>query len=509
MFDQTAFWSAIALLGSDPDIWLAIVPSLLIGLVAGSIAGISTTMAMAICLPLTLYMNFMPAIMFLTAIFTGGGFGGAVTSILMGIPGTTAAVATTFDGYPMTRQGRQNEALGIALMSSVLGVLMGYVLLLIVVGPLGRWVIRLGPAEMLLVALWGMTMIAALGGKRFSRGLIAGGFGLLLGTLGMNTSGFTRGTLGIPHLLDGIPVIPAMMGMFAASQLFTLIGTDYLIADRSARRADFRRILDGFRWAVTHPLFLMRGAVIGVFVGAIPGVGASVGNLIAYAQAKRTDPDPDSFGEGNPKGVMAAESANSSSEGGSMVTMLALGLPGGGGTAILLAAFAMHNVTGGPEFIARNLDIVYTIIFGNIAQAALLLVLGLLFLSVAGNIVKVPLTWLIPCVLLLAVVGAFAVTGNVAGPITLAAFAGLGWLMKRHDYPVAACVVGLLLGRMVESEMIRTWQISRGELSFFLGRPVALAFAVLLILSLLQPLALAWWRHRRAARHGLIEEETT
>lgn len=502
MFDLGAASSAIDLLGSDPAIWLAIVPGLLIGLVAGAIAGISTTMAMAVCLPLTLYMDFMPAVMFLTAIFTGGGFGGAVTSILMGIPGTTAAVATTFDGYPMTRQGRQNEALGIALMSSVLGVLLGYVLLLVVVGPLGRWVIRLGPAEMLLVALWGMTMIAALGGKHFGRGLIAGGFGLLLGTLGMNTSGHIRGTLGIPHLLDGIPVIPAMMGMFAASQLFTLIGTEYLINDRDARRADFGRILKGFVWALAHPLFLLRGALIGVFIGAIPGVGASVGNLIAYAQAKRTDPDPDSFGQGNPKGVMAAEAANSSSEGGSMVTMLALGLPGGGGTAILLAAFAMHNVTGGPQFIAQNLDIVYTIIFGNVVQALLLLVFGLGFLGIAGNIVKVPLTWLIPCVLLLAVVGAFAVTGNAAGPVTLVVFAGLGWLMKRYDYPVAACVVGLLLGRMVESELIRTWQISRGELSFFMGRPVALVFAVLLVLSLLQPLLLGWWRRRgaRAAR---------
>lgn len=180
-----------------------------------------------------------------------------------------------------------------------------------------------------------------------------------------------------------------------------------------------------------------------------------------------------------------------------MVTMLALGLPGGGGTAMLLAAFAMHNVTGGPQFINQNMDIVYTIIFGNFVQAALLLVVGLGFLAVAGNIVRVPLTILIPSVLILALIGSFAVTGDHAGPITLFFFAGLGWLMKRYGYPIAACVVGLLLGRMVESELIRTWQISGGELEFFLGRPVAMAFIALLILSLLQP-----WIMRKLAERG-------
>ncbi len=499
MLDTTAFSGALALLGSDINIWLVIIPGLMIGLVAGSIAGVSNTMAMAICLPLTLYMDFLPAIMFLTAIFTGGGFGGAVTSILMGIPGTTSSVATTFDGYPMARKGLHNEALGVALMASVVGVLIGYVILLLVVAPLGAWVIRLGPAEMLLIALWGMSMIAALGGNSLARGLIAGAFGLLLGTVGMNTAGHIRGTADIPFLLDGIPLIPAMMGMFAASQLFTLIGSGYLIKDKTARRADYGKVLSGFFQVLRYPVFQLRGTLIGVFVGAIPGVGSSVGNLIAYAQAKRTDRDSESYGKGNPKGVMAAESANSSSEGGSMVTMLALGLPGGGGTAMLLAAFAMHNVTGGPSFIDQNMDIVYTIILGNFAQAVLLLFVGLGFLAIAGNIVKVPITWLIPSVMVLALIGAFAVTGDQAGPITLFFFAGLGWLMKRYDYPVAACVVGLLLGRMVESELIRTWQISGGgELEFFLNRPVALVFAALLVLSLLQPAITNYLRARRA-----------
>ena len=279
-----------------------------------------------------------------------------------------------------------------------------------------------------------------------------------------------------------------MMGLFAASQLFDLVGVRFLVQDESLRRADFGKIIGSVRWLKKYPFLLLRGSLIGTFIGAIPGIGSSLANLVSYAETKRMDRDPDSFGKGNPKGVAASESANSSSEGGSMVIMLALGIPGGAGTAMLLVAFGLHNVIGGPQFLSNNMDIVYVIIFGNFAQAGLLLVVGLLFISVAGNIVKLPLPILIPSVLVLSIVGSYAVTGDIAGPITLFAFAVFGWLMKRYEYPVAATVVGLVLGKMVESELIRSNQLSAGDILFLLERPVALVFAVLLILSLCQPL---------------------
>lgn len=490
MIDLHAASTAISMMLSSWQIWAVLVPGLLIGLTAGAMIGVQNPMAMAICLPLTLYMDFLPAVMLLTAIFTGAGFGGAIPAILMGIPGTSSAVATTFDGYPMAQKGEHNEALGIALLSSSLGVLFGYMVLFLLIVPLSRWVLQLGPVEMLFVALWGLTTLAALGGKYLNRGLIAAIFGVLLGTVGMNTSGYIRGTVGISFLLDGIPFVPAMMGMFAASQLFELVGVQFLVQDESLRRAHFGKILGSIRWLRRYPFLLLRGSLIGVFIGAIPGIGSSLANLVSYAETKRTDRDPDSFGKGNPKGVAASESANSSSEGGSMVIMLALGIPGGAGTAMLLAAFAMHNVIGGPQFVNNNLDIVYVIIFGNFVQAALLLVVGLFFIAVAGNIVRLPLSILIPSVLVLSIVGSFAVTGDEAGPITLFAFSILGWLMKRYDYPVAATVVGLVLGRMVESELIRSYQLSAGDILFLLERPVALVFAGLLVLSLFQPLIL-------------------
>lgn len=497
MLDLVAVQGAFDLLTSSLSAWAFVIPGLLVGLFFGAMPGISITMAMAIFLPMTLYMDFLPAIIFLTAIYTGAGFGGSVPAVLMNIPGTSSAVATTFDGYPMARQGRHNEALGLALAASVIGCMASYVLLLFLIVPVSSVVLKMGPLEMSAVAIWGMLLLGSLSGNSLPRGLLAGVFGLLLGTIGMNTAGFTRGTMGIPWLLDGIPTIPAMMGLLAASQLIGLVNTQYLIEDEGSRKISFAKIFGGFRMSLQHPTIILRGSLIGVIIGAIPGVGSSISNLLSYSEAKRNAPDGDTFGKGNPKGVIAAESANSSSEGGAMATMLALGIPGGGATAILLAAFAMHNIVGGPSFIANSKDIVYAIIFSNLAQAVLLLGVGLGFVYLAGYIVRVPMRFLIPSVLVVAMFGSYAIDGTASGPITLVVFAILGWAMVRYDYPVAATVVGLLLGSLVEGNLLRTWQISGGDPSYALERPGALLILALMVGSITLT-ALSARRRKRA-----------
>jgi putative tricarboxylic transport membrane protein len=484
MLDLSAIGSAFEILTSSYIAWLYLIPGLLLGLVFGAMPGISITMAMAIFLPLTLYMDFLPAVIFLTSIYTGAGFGGSVPAILMNIPGTSSAVATTFDGYPMARQGKHNQALGVALAASVIGTLSSYVLLLFLIAPVSAVVLKLGPLEMFGVAVWGMLLLGALAGSSIWRGLLAGLFGILLGTVGMNTAGYIRGTMGIPWLLDGVPTIPAMMGLLAASQLLNLVNTHYLIEDEADRKISFARIIEGVKLTFRYPTILLRGAGIGVLVGAIPGVGSSISNLISYAETRRNAPDSETFGKGNPKGVIAAEAANSSSEGGAMATMLALGIPGGGATAILLAAFAMHNIVGGPSFIGQNKDIVYAIIFSNFAQAILLLFVGLGFVYAASSIVRVPLRFLIPTVLVVSTFGSYAIEGASSGPITLFVFALIGWAMVRYNYPVAAVVVGLLLGRLLEANLLRTWQISRGELGYLLERPGAMLIFGLMFLSI-------------------------
>lgn len=496
MIDFEALSSGLNLLFSSFTPWLIVIPGILIGLIFGAIPGLQISMAMAIFLPVTLYMSFMQAMLFLTAIFTGGTFGGSIPAILMNIPGTSSAIATAFDGYPMSRKGQHNVALGVALGSSCIAVIIGYTMLFFLIQPISGMVLRLGPTEMALVILWGITLIASLSGAHLAKGIISGLIGLLIGTVGYGEAGVARGTMGSIYLLDGIPAIPAMMGMFAASELFKLVNTQYLVADSSARKVSVKIIFASFRKAITYPWVILRGSFIGVFVGAVPGVGSSVANLLSYIETKRKHKEPESFGKGNPAGVVASEAANSTSEAGSMATLLALGIPGGGATAVMLAAFAMHNITGGPQFIREQTDIVYAIIFANLGQACLLIVLGLMFIPVLANIVKVPMTYLIPSVLSLAIFGAFGLTGNMAGPVTVMVFAIIGWVFKRYQYSVPAAVIGILLGNMAESNLIYSYQISGGQWSYLLERPITIGIIALLFASLMGGKLVHWLTNR-------------
>jgi putative tricarboxylic transport membrane protein len=464
--------------------WLIVIPGILIGLIFGAIPGLQISMAMAIFLPITLYMDFMQAMLFLTAIFTGGGFGGSIPAILMNIPGTSSALATAFDGYPMAQKGEHNVALGIALGASCFGVIIGYTILLLLISPISQIVLKVGPAEMAVVILWGITLIGSLSSGSVLKGMISGLVGLLIGTIGYSEAGVTRGTFGSPYLLDGVPVIPAMIGMFAASELFRLARKDYLVEDRAARQVSVRLVLVGFRRALANPWIVLRGSLIGVSVGAIPGVGSSVANLLSYMATRRSSPNPESFGKGNPSGVIASESANSTSEAGSMATLLALGIPGGGATAVMLAAFAMHNITGGPQFIREQTDVVYAIIIANFGQAFLLICLGLLFIPVLANVIKVPMNYLVPSVLAMSIFGSFGLTGDLSGPLTVLVFSLLGWVFKRYDYSVPAAVIGILLGGMAEDSIVYSYQISGGQWSYLLERPVAVVILVLLAVSL-------------------------
>lgn len=499
MIDFVAVEQGLALLFTSFSPWMVVVPGIVIGLIFGATPGLQISMAMAIFLPMTLYMDFVQAMLFLTAIFTGGSFGSGIPAILMNIPGTSSAIATAFDGYPMARQGKHNQALGVALVSSVLGTLMGYVILFVMIQPLSLMVLKLGPAEMFAVILWGMTLIASLKGEQVLKGLMAGFVGLLIGTIGFNELGMARGTMGQTYLLDGVPVIPAMMGMFAASELFKLANKGFIVESKASRKVKLGEIFQGFKLAVRYPWVMIRGGLIGVFVGAVPGVGSSVSNLLSYVETQRRDEDPDSFGKGNPKGVVASESANSTSEAGSMATLLALGIPGGGATAVMLAAFAMHNITGGPQFIRQQTDVVYAIIFANFAQVFLLLVIGLLFIPLLANIIKVPMRYLIPSVLVLAVMGSFGLTGNMTGPVTVLVFAVVGWIFRHYGYSVPAAVIGMLLGAMAEKSLLHSYQISGGDLSYVLERPVTLLILALLLVSLFGKRLLGLVRGRKKA----------
>ncbi len=480
MIDLHALASAIHLLTNSWQPWLVVVPGILIGLAVHAVPGLTTSMALAICLPLIPYMDFLQALIFMTAMYAGALFGVAIPAILLNVPGSAAAVGTTFDGFPMAQAGRHNEALGLALASSCAGQTVAYLLLLLLAQPIAAFAIRLGPPEILVVAIWGLTLIARLRGRHLARGLLSGVFGLLLGTVGLSVRGAARGTFGFDLLLDGIPLVPAIVGLFAAAELFNLVDRDYIVADLTHRRVDAGRILAGMRDTFRYPddIAARRAAWHRHRHPARRSCHRQPA-VVFRGEARRQGPER--FGKGDPRGIIAAESANASSEGGSMATLLALGIPTGGATAVMLVAFSMHDITGGPAFMRDHADLVYAVILSSLAQVVVLAVVGFGFIFVAGTVVKIRLRVLVTVVLALAVVGSFALAQNLAGPLTLAAFAVIGWLMQRFDYPAAAVVVGLLLGRLTEGALLRTWQMSGGDPGFLLTRPIALVLLALLI----------------------------
>lgn len=498
MIDLPALSAAIGILSSDAGPWMWVVPGLLLGLAAGAVPGCGAGIAMAIVLPFTYRMEFLEAIIFLTSIYTGGGFGSAIPAILINVPGGPSAVATAFDGHPMARKGQHNEALGLALSASAIATLVSYFVLLLFVQPMSTAVLALGPTEFLFVILWGITLIGALAGRSMGRGLVAGLIGILLGTIGISVLGDMRGTMGSVYLMDGIPAIPAMIALFAAREVLKPIDSTHLVDNSALRTLEFSKIIAGMVAVTRYPGPLIRGGIIGAVIGALPGVGAAIANLISYSETRRASPHPEVFGTGAPEGVVAAESANSSSEGGSMTTLLALGIPAGGATAIILGAFGIHNVTGGPRFFSEHKDIVYAIILSNMIQAVVLGLLGILVLRVVSMVVHVPTRFLMPAIVVAAVFGAYTITGSIVGPAAFAVFLAVGWIMYLYDFPVAAMVVGMLLGTGLEEEALRTWQLSGGDPAYLLERPVALVIAFLLIASMVAP-ALARRRKRASA----------
>ena len=481
MIDVSAFLEAIALLTSSSAPWIVVPIGLIIGLGFGMIPGLSIPIAMAVFLPFTLNFEFLTAVLFLTAIFTGGTFGTAIPAILMNVPGTAASVATCFDGFPMSQKGQYSRALGIALMASTIGTGFGYVLLFFLIDPISWAVLKLGPPELLLIAVFGLIMISALSEGQVLKGIITGAIGLLIGTIGISSLGLMRGTFGSVHLLDGIPAVPALIGLFAASELSNLLNKNFLVTNAQSHTIRIADIFAGMAETFRHGRTVFFGGSIGVLIGAIPGVGAAIANLMSYDLTRRSAKDPSEFGKGDPRGLIAAESANSSSEAGSMATLLGLGLPGGGATAVMVGAFAAHNVTGGPRFIADHKDVVYAIIIGNFVQVLLLVLLGAVFLRLCSNLVKVPIRFLIPAVLSLSALGSFALVGNMLGPVTLVVATGVGFWMRMHGYPVTPMVIGILLGDMVEGEVLRSYQLGAGSLWFIFTRPVVLGLLALFL----------------------------
>lgn len=467
----------------DLPLWIS--SGLIIGIFLGALPGVSGVLAITLLLGPSYYMPALQAIIFLTAIYTGSVYGGGISAILLNIPGTPAAIASGFDGYPMTQKGRHNEALGLSIVSSAVGCFLSYFIVLIFFLPIGKLVLKFGPAEMLMVVIFAITSIGMVRGKIIETAML-GLFGIIMGTVGSSPYGHARGTFGQDALFDGIPLIPALLGLLAVSELFIMIERQSIIEDGIRPVQKLGEILKGMRLALRYPKTLLRSSLIGIGIGLMPAAGSTIAAMVSYGIAKRTDETNEQFGAGEPAGVIAAEAANNASEGGAVATMMLLGIPGSVTTALLIAAFMIHGMSPGPFLVREHLDFAYAVIISQFLQAAGLVIVATLFVNYFARLIYLPFRILVPAVLILAVAGALAPRSLVIDTAIMVLFAGFGLVLKKLDYPVISFILGFILGGLVDREFLKCFLLFGDDPTILFTRP---AFDVLLAMTLL---SIAW-----------------
>lgn len=485
MFDYAMLSQGFVSLFDIHLLWLMPL-GLLYGMVVSAIPGMSGSLAIALVMPFTFHMTALQAIIFLSSIFTGSVHGGSIPAILLNMPGSPASAATVFDGFKLAREGKHNEAQGLAIGASTMGSLFGCVLVLCLLHPIAQFALMFGPVEMLMVGVFALTIIASFKGESVAKGIMAGLFGLLIGTVGVSWGREYRATFGSMWLIDGLPVIPLLLGVLALPGLYALTTEKFVVSNELLRRPDVRKIAQGFIESTRYRLVLLRSTLIGVVIGALPATGASVASLLAWNDTKQSVKG-NKLGDGDPRGVVASEAANNSSEMGSTAVMLALGIPGGGATAIMLGAFLVHGLTPGPRLLSDNLHFGYAIFLAEFAQMAMMPFFAVLVLAFANHIVKVPNQVLVPAVLAVTCWGVFATRETFFDIGILIGFGIFGFIMQKYGYPVLATLLGFILAEILEPEMIRaTATFGYWDLPVeIVTRPISLVFVVLTVLSLI------------------------
>lgn len=469
------------------------------GLILGALPGLTGSMGIALMLPFTYNMDPLPSLVFLLSIYSGGLFGGAITAVLINTPGSPANIATVLDGYPMTLKGQSEEALGISLYSSVFGGLIGCMFLVMVMEPLANLSLQFGPSEMFMVAIFGLSVVGSLS-SNILKSIFAGLVGILLGTVGMSPSGAVRGTLDSYYLLDGIPLIPALIGFLAIPELFNLASRSFVVETKDTA-FNTMRILKSVWIVLTRPIQVFLCSAIGVIVGVMPAAGATVASLLSYNQAKQWSRKYDQFGTGVPEGVIASECANNASEGGALATMLVLGIPGSASTAMLLGAVMIQGWIPGPRLFLDNKEVIYASISSLFLQQFVMFIMGTLLCVFAARVIKVPIKYLLPCILLFTILGAFSSRNAVFDAGLMLAFGIVGWFLKRNEFPIMPLVLGIILGPIADRELLRIGQIYDNMFDIF-QRPITLFLFVLSILSVVTPLVFSILRARKKKKEA-------
>jgi len=475
------------------------VAATMIAMLFSAAPGLNSSTLMALFIPLTYAWAPLPVVLVFGALVGGATFMGSATAILFNIPGKASNAVTLLDGYPMTRQGQAKTAIGCAAAASALGSTLGIGVLIAILPLMRDAVLLLGPPEYLMLSIWGLTTLAALAGGSLIKGLIAAGFGLLLAFIGFDPrTAEPRFSFGVEYLKDGLSLVPVLLGLFAVAEIIDLMVSGRETLSGKRRMQDLSgSVMEGIRAVFSNFGLLIRSSIIGIVVGAIPGIGGSVAGFVAYGHASQTARDRSRFGHGDIRGLLAPEAASDAKDGGALVPTLALGIPGGTGTAMLLGALTLHGLSPGRELLNENLTLVFVLIWSLFLSNWITSLIGLSLVNPMARLGTIRTSRLIPVILCLAMIGAIQYRGLAADAVCAAIFGLLGYLMKRHQWPRVPLVIAMSLALLFETNLHLTLRLQElGRIDFW-ARPAVLLLAGLILFNLFLPLLL---RRLRALR---------
>jgi putative tricarboxylic transport membrane protein len=490
----------------DPSVLGAVSLGTVIGLVFGAIPGLTYSMALSLVLPMTFGAGAMAAIALMVGTYVGGMTGGSVSAILIGVPGTPSAAATVLDGYPMRQNGKASLALGLAIISSTVGGLVSLLIMVVSVNLVSRLAIEFGPAEIFALVVFGMSTICGLAEKSLVRGLIAGVIGLMMMTIGLDDiTGVQRLTFGTVTFQQGINLVVAMIGLFAVPHIIQTFAIYRAGLQKMPDPQDARLELPSLGLMRRTFGLMMRSSLIGTVIGAIPGASAPIAAFIAYDHARRFSKDRTRFGKGIEEGVIAPETANNAVSGGTFIPLLSLGIPGDPATAIILSGLLIHGLFPGPMLFREHPTEIYGVYLTIIFSYIVILVVQLFGIRLFVKILLVPPHLLSVAVLVMCVIGAYAIRNSVFDVYTLAACGLMGYLLARARIPITPVVLGLVLGPTLESQYRTAMIMSEGRYGIFYTSPAALLFFALA----LAVIVLQIWSNARAkaqAAHAAKQE---
>ncbi len=459
-----------------------LVLGVLMGIVVGVLPGVAGTFSLAVLVPFTFVLEPSAAFGLLLGAHAISDVGGSITAVLLNTPGDAVNAATVFDGFPMTKKGEAGRAIGAAVTSSAVGGTFGALSLMVIVPIMRPLVLAFAPPEFFLMAVLGIAFIAVISGKSLVKGLIAGGLGLLVGLVGLDQStGAERFTFGILHLWDGIKLIPVTLGLFAIAEMIDLaVSGGDLIEIKSVGKVG--SAMQGIKDTFKHWGLVLRCSLIGTLIGIVPGLGGTTACFFAYGHGKQTSKNGKDFGTGVPEGVIAPEAANSSKEGGALVPTIGFGIPGSAGMAILLGAFYVQGLTPGPEMLTTNVWMVFFMAWCIVVANILAAIICMFVADRIAMIALLPGDIMVPLVVVLAGIGAYSYQAALGDLVLMILFGFVGYCMKVFDWPRAVLIIGLVLARIAEKNLLLSLRLFHE--TFFM-RPISLVLIAIVIATLI------------------------